>query len=169
MFVHNKYSRYSVFYSYAARVAVLFMVLLLLSACATVEEKKQQFKVVISAIKVMDSTIMEQRYEVKLRIMNRSREAVTIDGMSFDIELNNKDFASGVSNDVVTIAPFSDALLKVNVSSTIFGILRQINHLNQNKSSSFSYEIMGYVYANGALWGIPFNESGEIDFNAPPR
>lgn len=145
---------------------VCFFFLIFLSGCSSLAPNPDQFKVNISSLKMLESTLMEQRYEVKLRIMNRSREVVNIDGMSFDIELNGKDFASGVSNDHVTIKPFSEAIVSVSVTSTIFGILRQINTLQHNKSKAFKYDISGYVYSGSSLLGIPFKEKGEIDLNS---
>ncbi len=146
---------------------VYFILILFLSGCSAITTKPEQFKVNISSMQVLESTLMEQRFQVKLRVMNRTNNVVNIDGMSFDIELNDKDFASGVSNEQVTIEAFSENLISVNVTSTIFSILRQINSLQQNKSQAFKYKISGYVYSGSSLWGIPFQETGEINLNSP--
>ncbi len=144
-----------------------FMVILflLINACASIAPQPDQFKVNISSIHMSESTLMEQRFLVALRVMNRGRNAVSIDGMSFDIELNGKDFASGVSNEKVTIAAFSEAIVKVSVTSTIFGIIRQLHGLQQNKSNPFRYQISGSIYPSNSLLSIPFKEQGEIDLN----
>ncbi len=84
----------------------VFLFFLVLSGCASVVPQPDQFKVNISSMRMLESTLMEQRFQVSLRVMNRGREAVSIDGMSFDIELNGKDFASGVSNEKVSIPAF---------------------------------------------------------------
>lgn len=102
-----------------------------------------QFKVNISSMRMLESTLMEQRFQVSLRVMNRGREAVSIDGMSCDIELNGKDFASGVSNEKVSIPAFSEGIVSVNVTSTIFGIIRQLQGMQQNKPKTFHYQISG--------------------------
>lgn len=151
------------FFKKAAYIFLILFLLLVVSACSTITNKPDQFKINISTIQMLESTLMEQRFQVTLRIMNRSREAMSIDGMSFDIELNDKDFASGVSNEQVTLEPFSEGLVSVNVSSTIFDILRQINSLKDKKSQPFKYEISGHVYSGSSLLGIPFKEKGEID------
>ncbi len=152
---------------FTAFKAVILTAVLLLSACASIAPQPDQFKVNISSIQMVESTLMEQRFVVKLRIMNRGRESVSIDGMSFDIELNGKDFASGVSNEKITIEAFSEDVLSVSVTSTIFGILRQLQGLQQKKSQPFSYEISGSIYPAGSFLNIPFKEKGEIDLNTP--
>ena len=144
----------------------VFLFLLVLSGCASVVPQADQFKVNISSMRMLESTLMEQRFQVSLRVMNRGREAVSIDGMSFDIELNGKDFASGVSNEKVTIPAFSEGIVSVNVTSTIFGIIRQLQGMQQNKTETFHYQISGSIYPSNSLLSIPFKEEGEIDLNA---
>jgi LEA14-like dessication related protein len=147
---------------------VLFLILSL-SACAGLEKKTEVFKVNISNLQILDSTLMEQRYQVTLRLINRSRTAYAIEGMSFDIELNGKDFASGVSNKQLQLEPFSETLVTVDVSSTIFGIIRQINNLQQNKPDAFEYQISGSVYTGQSFFSIPFEQSGQIDLKPAAR
>ena len=107
--------------------------ILFLTSCAGLEQKPEAFKVNISSLKILDSTLMEQRYQVSLRILNKTMETYNVEGMSFDIELNGKDFASGVSNQKIQIEPLSESVITVNVTSTIFGIIRQINNLQNNQ------------------------------------
>jgi len=140
---------------------------LLLSSCAGLDTKPEQFKINISSIQILESTLMEQRYQVKLRIMNRSQDSLTIDGMSFDIELNDEDFASGVSNEPFTLSPLSETIVSVSVTSTIFSLIRQFNAMKDRKSSPLNYELSGTIYIS-SLFGIPFKEKGEINLNKTP-
>jgi len=139
--------------------------LICLSGCAGIDTKPEDFKVNISSMQMLESTLMEQRFLVNLRIMNRSMEDLTIEGMSFDIELNDKDFASGVSNEPVKLDRLSETVISVTVTSTIFGIIRQLSGLQQDKSKSFKYSLSGYIYTNLGILGMPFKEKGEIDLS----
>ncbi len=146
------------------RVIALFM-LVIVSGCAGLDTKPEQFKINISSMQMLESTLMEQRYQVKLRIMNRSKESLSIDGLSFDIELNDKDFASGVSDEKFKLEPLSETLVSVTVTSTIFGLIRQFKSLEKNQTKTFYYSLSGRIYTSSGLFGIPFNEKGEIDLN----
>ena len=106
---------------------------------------------------------MEQRYLVKIRLQNRSREALDIEGISFDLDLNSRRFASGVSNQKATIPGFSESTLEVKLSSTVFGLIRQINELQNRQDGSFDYEIKGSLSTPDTLFAIPFSDKGEID------
>lgn len=147
---------------------IYFFLITLLTGCAGLDTKPEQFKINISSMQLLESSLMEQRYQVNLRIMNRSKDTFNIDGMSFDIELNGKDFASGVSNERFKLEPLSESVVSVTVTSTIFGIIRQINSLEQLKSEPFKYELSGHVYTGTGLFGIPFRETGEVNLNRKP-
>lgn len=151
------------------RKNILLLLIIWLTGCAGLGTKPDQIKVNISDIQMLESTLMEQRFQVKLRIMNRSKQALAIDGMSFDVELNDKDFASGVSNEKINIEPLSEGVVTVSVTSTIFGIFRQLSSLQQLESRPFEYELSGYIYTGNSMFGVPFKETGEIDLKMPVK
>ena len=150
------------------RVLICILILSILSACATLGEPEERIKVTITNIKPLESTLMEQRYLIKLRIQNRSRDPLTIDGVSFDMDLNGKAFASGVSNQNVTAPAYGEALLEVKASSTLFGVIRQIQSLQENEGKSFQYAISGNLSTPDSFLRVPFKESGEIDLIPTP-
>lgn len=144
---------------------ICFCLFIVLSGCAGIHSKPEDFKVNISSMQMLESTLMEQRFLVNLRIMNRSMEDLSIKGMSFDIELNDKDFASGVSNEQIQLDRLSEAVVSVTVTSTIFGIIRQIHGLQQDKAKAFKYTLSGHIYTGSGILGVPFKEQGEIDLS----
>ena len=149
------------------RLVALLSLLLLLSACASMMPRDDWVRVTIVDIQPLESTLMEQRFLVKLRLQNRAGEALTINGMSFDLDLNGKGFASGVSNQEVTAEGFGEALMEVKVSSTLFGVLRQIQSLQNREPQPFQYRISGSLSSPDSFFGLGFSESGEIDLGLP--
>ena len=145
----------------------LFTLFLLLNGCASMMPRDDRVKVTIVDIHPLESTLMEQRFLVKLRLQNRGSEPLSIAGMSFDLELNGKDFASGVSNQAVTAEGFGEALLEVKVSSTLFGVIRQIQTLQNREPQPFQYRISGSLSSPDSLFGLGFSEQGEIDLRVP--
>ena len=141
----------------------LLLFIVFLTGCAGIAQYKDDIKVTLVNIQILDSTLLEQRYLITLRVQNRTPQQLSVQGMSFDIDLNDKAFGSGVSNQAITVEPFDDALFEVKMSSTIFGIIRQIQSLQQRENEPFKYKISGRISAMGSLISIPFDESGEID------
>jgi LEA14-like dessication related protein len=148
--------------SFMGTVAMLGL-LLLLSACAALQPKRDQVRVTMADVRPLESTLMEQRFLVKLRLQNRSQQMLDINGMSFDLELNDKAFASGVSNHAVKVEPFGEAVLEVKVSSTLFGVIRQVQSLQTLEDKPFHYRISGSLSRPDSFFSLPFDESGEID------
>ena len=144
------------------------VVLLVLSACASLIDQEQRVKISINDMVPLDATLMEQRYLIKLRVQNRSGDPLVIDGMSFDLKLNGKAFASGVSNQQISVPAYAESLLEVKVSSTIFGIIRQFQSLEERRGKPFAYELSGSLSSPGSLFNIPFREIGEIALGANP-
>ncbi|MBE9548620.1 MAG: LEA type 2 family protein [Proteobacteria bacterium] len=145
------------------RVLTLIFTLSLLSACAGMAAKEDQVKVNLSSMKMIESTLLEQRFAVNIRVQNRSQSAMNIKGLSFDLTLNGKDFASGVSNKGLVIEPLSEALLAVDITSTLFGLIRQFQSMQKLETEPFSYELSGTLHLNNKMFGQRFSEKGEID------
>lgn len=145
------------------RLTIILALSLTLIACASLMPKSDQIKVTMVDVRPLESTLMEQRFQIKLRLQNRSRQVLAFDGMSFDLELNGKDFASGVSNTAVTIPAFDEAVIELKVSSSLFGVIRQVQSLQEIENKPFQYEISGSLSRADSLFSLPFQESGEID------
>ena len=144
------------------RHAVLTLLLLFLTACAGVDSYRDPIRVTVSGIQVLESTLLEQLYLVTLRIQNHNEEPISIRGGSFDLEINGKDFGSGVTDQAVTVPGYSDAKVEVRMVSTVFGMLRLIQSMRERADQSMQYEISGRLSAEGVLGGLPFREEGEI-------
>lgn len=152
----------------AYRFAGLAVLLLLLSACAGLERQRDQIRVTVSDLKVLESTILEQLYEVTLRIQNHGDKAISITGGSFDLSINGQDLGSGVTDQAVTVPAYSDAKVNVRMVSTVFGMVRVIFSLQERTDQTLEYEISGRFSLEGGFGGVSFQEAGEISLPSPP-
>jgi LEA14-like dessication related protein len=141
---------------------LILLVLITLSGCATLQPQKDRVRVTIADLKPLESTLMEQRFEVKIRLQNRSKETLNIDGLSFDLDLNGKRFASGVSNQATTVEGFGESTMKVTISSTVFGLIKQFGVLQDRQGGSFDYQISGSLSSPDSILSLPFSEKGDV-------
>ena len=156
---------FKIFFRLMGFIAMLF--LCTLAACATLGNYEERVRVTITDMMPLESTLMEQRYLIKLRIQNRSNQPLVINGVSFEMSLNGKAFASGVGNQNVTAPAYGEAMIEVKASSTIFGLIRQIRSIPELETKPFQYEISGNLSTTDDFFRIPYNESGEIDLRPP--
>ena len=143
------------------RLWVLLLGISLLAACSTLRLPADAVKVTVSNIEVIEATLLEQVYRVTLRVQNRSERPLTLAGGSFDLEINDRDFGSGLISDRVEIAPFSDVQVTARMVSTLFGYVRLVEGLQAREGEALAYSIAGRLSTDDFI-GLSFSESGEI-------
>lgn len=146
---------------------LLIILMVMLNACAGLRHNKDSIKVNLSSLKMLPSTVFEQRFEADIRIQNRSQSTLDINGLSFDLALNDKDFASGVSNQKMALAPLSEGVMTINLTSTLFSLIRQFHSMQELHDKPFSYNLQGKIFSDSDIFGVSFSEKGEIDLTAP--
>ncbi len=136
--------------------------LLLLSGCAGLGGTRDTVRVTVSDIKVLESTVFEQLYRVRLRIQNRSDTPLALRGGSFDLAINGRDFGSGVTDMAVEVPAYADAQIDVRMVSTVFGMLRLFQGMAGGERNALTYEIAGRFAVDGRLGAVSFLEAGEL-------
>ena len=150
--------------SAAARVLCAAVLAVLLAACAAFG-LREPLSATVADVRPLEVTLLEQRFAVTVRVLNPNDLDIEFDGVVFDLELNGKPFAKGVSNRKGTIPRFGEALIDVNVVSGLSGILRQVNELRSGREA-MTYRLSGRV-ATGAFGTVPFESKGELRLPGP--
>ena len=141
--------------------------ILMTSGCATLSGINPP-RVNISNVVPQDVTLFEQKFLVQLRVQNPNDFNLEVKGMTFDLDLNGKSFATGLSNKQVTIPRFGSEVVDVEMISGTTGILRQLKGLTGgvtgNASPKFTYRLRGKVYLEKPYSGtLAFDEQGELE------
>lgn len=138
-------------------VAALAM-LLLLSACSTTGEPvPPQVRVV--DLRLLESGVFEQRFEIDLRIGNPNDFDLPLDGLTFELEVNDADFARGFTDERVTIPRLGEGTITVVASTTLIDVFRQMTLLAER--GDISYRLHGIAYLNSiARRSAPYESEG---------
>jgi LEA14-like dessication related protein len=144
------------------RIIGLSVLALLVAGCAVFGGYRDDVRVTVSDIRIVDATVLEQLYDVTLRIQNRGERPIAIRGGSFDLAINGRDFGAGVSDQQLTVPAYADAQISVRMVSTVFGMLRLIEGLQQDRDGRIDYEISGRLALDNAFGGLSFRDAGEI-------
>ncbi len=145
--------------------AVILTCLVGLTACAA-WGIREPLNVTIADITPLEMSVLEQRYTVKVRLLNPNDTEIAFDGVVFDLEINGNPFAKGVSSQGGVVPRFGEALIDVQMVSGLQNILRQLAQLQKGDRTGFSYRIKGRLHSAGGLGSIPFDKSGEFAFPA---
>ena len=136
----------------------------LLSACASINPYTEAPRVSLASIEPRDMTLLEQRYGISLRIMNPNDAALQVEGLSYALEINEREFAYGVSRQSVEIPAFGEALLDVEVVSNLLNVMQQIQEMSGESRDSLTYRLTGKISLANSLGSLPFDYSGELSY-----
>ena len=137
---------------------------MMVASCSTMPKEYETLVVHITDMTPKDMAIFEQRFDVKLRIQNPNDVEFSINGLRFDIELNKRSFATGMSGQRVTIPRFGSEVVETEVFTTLGSFLRQVKELNQAGGQKVRYRLKGTAFVDApGTFKAPFDEQGEID------
>lgn len=121
--------------------------------------------VTLSAIRLVELGLIEQRYSLRLRVENPNSYALKISSMRYRIELNDKEFVHGVRREPVAIPGNGEALVDVEVISRLAVLLGQLQGFAKGDEYSLRYRLSGDVTVLGGSLTIPFQQEGVIGLN----
>lgn len=143
---------------------LLPLAMLCVTACATLPPDIEPPKIGIVNIVPKDLAVFEQLFDVQLRIQNPNDQELGINGIRFDIELNDKEFGNGMSGQEVRVPRFGSEVVNVEVITSLGGFLRQYQELNKSGVGKLCYRLKGTAFVvSPSSFKLPFDEKGEVD------
>lgn len=139
---------------------------LLTASCSTIPKDFESPRVNIADMTAKDVALFEQRFDVKLRVQNPNDTDISVNGMKFDIELNDREFGNGMSGQRVNVPRFGSETVDVEVITTLGSFLRQVQDFSGGAGQKVRYRLKGTAFVVApSQFKVPFDEKGEIDLN----
>lgn len=133
--------------------------LLLLAACATMGDA---LRVNVVGVEPLEGEGLELRFAVKLRVQNPNDAAVDFNGVAFDLELDGKNVATGVSDQQGSVPRFGETVITVPVSISAFSAARLLIGLSDVQSrGEIPYAVSGKLAGSG-FGSVRFARSGTL-------
>jgi LEA14-like dessication related protein len=143
---------------------LLPLTMLCVTACATVPPDIEPPKIGIVNIAPKDFGVFEQLFNVQLRIQNPNDQELGINGLRFDIELNDKEFGNGMSGQEVRVPRFGSEVVNVEVITSLGSFLSQFQELNKSGAGKLRYRLKGTAFVvSPSSFKLPIDEKGEVD------
>lgn len=138
---------------------VAFLAALLLAACASIPLDLSPPEATLVDVRYVGGTIYEQRFEFDLRFMNPNRRALDVEGLSFTVDLNGRQFARGVSDRVFVVPGLGEHVATVSAVTTLTQLIGQL--ANPGAVVGVSYAIDGRIVLGG-FGSLPFSSKGQV-------
>ena len=147
-----------------SRSSLLLMLafgVLLFGGCASLQGQ-EPIQVIIAGVEPLQGEGLELRMLVKLRIQNPNDLPLDFNGVSVQMDVQGKRFATGVSDASGTVPRFGETIVKVPVSISVFRVARQaIGVMTDEYRGKIAYEMTGKL-AGPAFNSLRFKSSGEL-------
>lgn len=123
-------------------LTVSFLLLLLPGGCATLSPSFEEPTLQVNSIRLQNSNSLAPEFEISLRVTNPNRDALSIDGMTYTLNLAGNKVVSGAANDLPTIPGYGEAEVKIMATLSLLGGFKLLNDLMNEYQESVGYEII---------------------------
>jgi len=143
------------------------LLLLLLSACQTLDPRFESPSVTVESLKALPASGFSQPFEVGLKVVNPNAQELKLSGISYQLSIEGHKLAEGASNQVPAVPAFGEASFTIKVSTNLLGGIKLLNDLLNNPRDAVRYELRAKLGTGLPLLpGITVVESGEFNFTA---
>ena len=143
------------------RVALVVFVGLVVAACAGMG-LREPLRVSLAGLDSLPGEGMEVRFLARIRVQNPNDVAIAYSGLSEEVDLNGRSFASGVSAATGEIPRFGDSVLELPLTVPVTAIMRQVLGFISGDRSTATYRVHGFLSV-GTLGRAPFDSTGQIE------
>lgn len=119
-----------------------FLLLGLLSACATLSPSFEEPSLKVNSIRLINSNGLASNFEILLRVTNPNRDDLSLDGMTYTLNLAGNEIVSGAASELPTIPAYGEAEVKITATMSLFAGLNLLNDLANKKQQSIDYELI---------------------------
>jgi LEA14-like dessication related protein len=140
--------------------------MLAISGCTTLSQQ-DPLQVTVAGIEPLEGEGLEMRLLVRLRIQNPNDAAVDFNGAYVKLEVQDRTFATGVSDETGSVSRFGEAIVSVPVTVSVLRMVRQVMGVMDGKPvDQIRYSMTGKL--NRSTHGsLRFESQGE--FTLKPR
>ena len=146
-----------------------FVLMLGLLSCSALSSKPESPRVTLVGLKLISVELLEQRYQVSLRVKNPNAFTLPVRGIDFRLEFNGETFADGVSNQSVDVPAYGENVINLEVSSNLLQAFHQFQSLQESQSPGLEYRISGNMATGVYGPKLPFDYAGELKLSDEPR
>lgn len=140
------------------RILVALAALCLIPGCALMALTLEAPDVSLVGVELGQTTLFEQHLKLTLKVSNPNSRDITVDGMSFRVEVGERELAHGLTNKTVVLPRLSEVRIPVETSVSLAGVLKELPHLVGGK---LSYRLRGEVITHD-FGRLPFDRKGEL-------
>jgi LEA14-like dessication related protein len=148
------------------RSFLLAVAALAMSGCASMPHK-DPLQVTVAGVEGLPGEGMEIRMLVKLRVQNPNQAPIDFSGVYVELDVQDKTFATGVSDEHGTVPGFGETMVTVPVTVSALRMVRQVmGVIDGQPVDQVRYRMSGKL-SGGAFSAHRFESKGEFELPKP--
>ncbi|MBP6096365.1 MAG: LEA type 2 family protein [Methyloversatilis sp.] len=142
-------------------VFVVLAALIALGGCAGLASR-DPVRINLVGLEPLQGEGFELRFAVRLRVQNPNDSAIDYDGVALELDVNDKSFATGVSDMKGSVPRFGESVISVPVTVSAIAALRQALGLAEGASLKNLPFVLRGKLAGGPFGTLRFSEEGRL-------
>lgn len=143
-----------------SRLLALFSVFVL-AGCASLLVDVEPPRVSVAEVSLKSLGLLEQKFDLGLRVANPNRFDFRIEALDFEVELNGKPFAKGLTRVSTLVAATSSSVVRVDALTQSRDLVDQARLLSPSAlKRGVPYRIVGRVKIDKRSQWLPFDYRG---------
>lgn len=130
------------------------------AACTALPFNAKAPKISVAEVSLKRLGVFEQIFDVGLRVNNPNDFDIDIEGLEFKLEINGREFATGVAHTHAQVPAFSSAVVHVDTTTQSSDLLQQMKTLPEILKDGVPYRIHGRIKIDQLSNWLPFDRSG---------
>jgi LEA14-like dessication related protein len=119
-------------------------------------------KLSVVSLKMQGGDLFSQRVQLRMRVFNPNTRELPIEGITYDIEVNDAELGNGSTTAPFTVPAMGEAEFDLQITANLAGALVKLLS-KRNSSEALDYRLRGNVnLSSGFLRRIPFDERGSV-------
>ncbi len=147
------------------RALSVLLLTLLLAGCAGLGPAIDPPRVSVDSVKSLPMADSGPRFRIVLRIANPNAQALDIAGISYGIALLERELVSGVTNQVPTIAGYTEEQVTIDAGVNLLEVLKLLGSLGRARSDALEYRFTAKIDFRGLMPTQYVEDSGVLRLN----
>lgn len=131
--------------------------------CAGLTPEMDPPKVTVESVERLPTSAGGPRFKIKLRVTNPNKPTLDIAGISYSIEVLDRELLSGVTNDVPVIEGYSEEVVTLEAGINLFQFVRLLAGLGKTATDALDYRFSAKIDFNGFVPTQRVEETGVLN------
>lgn len=132
-----------------------------LAACSDLPLNAVPPQVSVAGVDIKRLGLLEQRFDVGLRVTNPNDFDLVIEALEFELEVNGRPFATSMSRTSTLIAAASSTMMQIDAITQSRNLVEQLSRLSPEiLKDGVPYRIKGRIKTDRSSRWLPFDHAG---------